>query len=59
MLKTKEVIAMCSVGGSDFEFDIEKVEVDRYRCNNCGNKFDGMGEKVLCPSCQSENVVKA
>lgn len=49
---------MCSVGGSDIEFDIEKVEVDRYRCNNCGNKFDGMGEKVLCPSCQSENVVK-
>jgi len=49
---------MCSVGGTDFEFDIEKIEVERYQCNNCGNKFDAMGEKVLCPSCQSENVVK-
>jgi DNA-directed RNA polymerase subunit RPC12/RpoP len=49
---------MCNVGGSDFEFDIETLEVDRYRCNNCGNKFDGLGEKIVCPSCRSENVVK-
>jgi Zn finger protein HypA/HybF involved in hydrogenase expression len=57
--KREEVIVMCSVGGTDFEFEIEEIEVERYKCNDCGNKFDAMGEKVICPSCQSENVVKA
>jgi DNA-directed RNA polymerase subunit RPC12/RpoP len=56
--KIKEVGAMCSVGGGDFDLEIEKMEVERYKCNDCGNKFDAMGEKVVCPSCQSENVVK-
>jgi Zn finger protein HypA/HybF involved in hydrogenase expression len=50
---------MCSVGGGDFNLEIEKIEVVRYRCKDCGNKFDAMGEKVVCPSCQSENVVIA
>jgi len=50
---------MCSVGGGDFDLEIEKIEVTRYMCKDCGNKFDGMGEKVVCPSCQSENVVMA
>ena len=58
MLYIKKAIVMCSVGGGDFELEIEKIEVERYRCNNCGNKFEAMGEKVVCPSCQSENVVK-
>lgn len=49
---------MCSVGGGDFELDIEKLELDRYQCNDCGNKFDAMGDKVICPSCMSENVKK-
>ncbi|NQE44953.1 hypothetical protein C5S31_02865 [ANME-1 cluster archaeon GoMg2] len=48
---------MCSVGDADFDLDIEKIEVTRYKCNDCGNKFDGMGEKVICPSCHSKNVV--
>ena len=48
---------MCSVGGGDFDFEIEKIELTRYKCKDCGNKFYGIGEKVLCPSCQSENVV--
>lgn len=56
--KIKEAIEMCSVGGADFDLEIEKIEVDRYKCNNCGNKFDAIGEKVVCPSCQSKNVVK-
>jgi hypothetical protein len=30
---------MCSVGGADFDLEIEKIE--------------------LCPSCQSEDVVKS
>ncbi len=50
---------MCSVGGTDFEFEREEIEVERYKCSDCGNKFDAMGEKVVCPSCRSENVVKA
>jgi len=49
---------MCSVGGADFDLEIEKIELDSYKCNNCGNKFDAIGDKVVCPSCQSEDVVK-
>jgi Zn finger protein HypA/HybF involved in hydrogenase expression len=49
---------MCSVGGGDFDLDIEKFELERYKCNECGNKFDAMGEKVTCPSCWSKNVAK-
>jgi len=56
-IKIKEGIEMCSVGGGDFDFEIEKIELTRYKCKDCGNKFYGIGEKVLCPSCQSENVV--
>lgn len=49
---------MCSVGGGDFSLEVAKIEVARYKCEDCGNQFDGMGEKVACPSCQSENVVR-
>ncbi len=49
---------MCSVGGGDFDLEIEKMEVVRYGCKDCGNKFDSLGEKVICPSCQSENIVR-
>ncbi|MFV9676888.1 MAG: hypothetical protein ACNYVW_04465 [Methanosarcinales archaeon] len=50
---------MCSVGEGDFNIEIEKMEVTRYECKDCGNKFDSMGDKVVCPSCLSENVVVA
>lgn len=49
---------MCSVGGGDFCLDVEELELERYRCNDCGNTFDAIGEKVVCPSSPSENVVK-
>jgi len=49
---------MCSVGGGDFNLEIEEIELERYKCNDCGNKFGGMGDKVICPSCHSENIVK-
>jgi predicted amidophosphoribosyltransferase len=45
---------MCSAGGGDFDIDIEQLELERYKCNDCGNKFDAMGEKVVCSSCMSE-----
>lgn len=49
---------MCSVGGGDFSLEVEKLEVGKYKCNDCGNQFEGMGEKVVCPSCQSDNLLK-
>jgi DNA-directed RNA polymerase subunit RPC12/RpoP len=49
---------MCSVGGGDFNLEVEELELERYKCKDCGNKFEGMGEEVVCPSCQSEKVVK-
>lgn len=49
---------MCSVGGGDFKIELEELEFARYKCNDCGNKFEGMGEEVVCPSCQSANVKK-
>jgi predicted Zn-ribbon and HTH transcriptional regulator len=49
---------MCSVGGGDFNLEVEELELERYKCKDCGNKFEGMGDSAVCPSCQSENVVK-
>jgi len=49
---------MCSVGGGDFGLELEDLESERYKCNDCGNKFDVMGENVICPSCHSGNVVR-
>ncbi len=49
---------MCSVGDVSFDLEIEELEMERYRCIECGNKFEAMGEKVVCPACQSENVEK-
>jgi len=43
----------------DFNIEIEMMEVTRYECKDGGNKFDSMGDKVVCPSCLSENVVVA
>ena len=30
--------------------------IKKYKCLDCGNDFKGLGKKVICPSCQSENV---
>jgi rubrerythrin len=47
---------MCSVGGPmDVEFN-ERVKGKKYRCNDCGETFTGVGKHPMCPSCQSENV---
>ena len=27
-----------------------------HHCKECGNTFKGLGKKVVCPSCQSDNV---
>ena len=47
---------MVSNVGPIVDIDIDKLKTKRYRCLNCGNKFKGHGSKVICPSCQSDNV---
>jgi Zn finger protein HypA/HybF involved in hydrogenase expression len=49
---------MCSVGGGDFNLDIEEMEVEEFKCKDCGNTFKSIGKEAICPSCQSENVMK-
>ena len=33
-----------------------KLKTKKYHCKDCGNSFKGLGKKVVCPSCQSDNV---
>ena len=47
---------MCSSGGPMADVDLGKLKSKKYKCNDCGNKFKGIGKKVICPSCQSDNV---
>ena len=47
---------MCSSGGPMADIDLKKLKTKKYRCKECGNTFKGIGRKVVCPSCQSDNV---
>ena len=62
---------MCSSGGPMAELSMkklktkkykcldcgnEKLKTKKYKCLDCGNDFKGLGKKVICPSCQSDNV---
>lgn len=38
------------------DIDLKKLKTKKYHCKNCGNSFKGLGKKVICPSCQSDNV---
>ena len=47
---------MCSVGDA-FGVDLgDALQAKNYKCKDCGNEFQGMGKKIVCPTCQSENV---
>ena len=47
---------MCSVGGP-IDIDLaEGIKGKKYRCNDCGEIFTGLGKHPVCPSCQSDNV---
>ncbi|WP_187115410.1 hypothetical protein [Methanobrevibacter oralis] len=35
---------------------LKKIKTKKYKCHDCGNTFKGLGKKVVCPSCQSDNV---
>ncbi|MGB9980426.1 hypothetical protein [Methanobacterium sp.] len=47
---------MCTVGGPMGDIKLKKLKTKRYRCRDCGNEFKGIGKRVVCPSCQSDNV---
>lgn len=47
---------MCSSGGPMADIDLKKLKTKKYHCKDCGNSFKGLGKKVVCPSCQSDNV---
>ncbi|CDG64533.1 MAG: hypothetical protein PWQ15_1602 [Methanobacterium sp.] len=38
------------------DIKMKKLKTKRYRCLDCDNEFNGIGRRVICPSCQSENV---
>lgn len=46
---------MCSVGDMT-DIEVERLVPVNYKCNECNNKFRGIGRFVVCPSCQSEDV---
>lgn len=48
---------MCSTGGPMADIDIKKLKTKKYQCKKCGNTFKGIGKKVICPSCQSDDVI--
>lgn len=51
---------MCTVGGPvDMDLPPERVKGKDYRCNECGEKFKGIGKRPVCPCCQSEDVSAA
>jgi len=57
---SKNIIAhgdiMCTVGGPMADIKMKKLKTKRYRCIDCGNEFKGIGKRVICPTCQSDNV---
>ncbi|MCZ0860290.1 MAG: hypothetical protein O0X93_03915 [Methanocorpusculum sp.] len=51
---------MCSAGGP-IDVDLNdplKGKGKKYRCNECGQTFTGLGKHPMCPSCQSEDVTE-
>ncbi len=46
---------MCSVGDA-FNIEIAALNAKFYKCAECSNEFRGVGKKVVCPSCNSDNV---
>ncbi|MDO8869683.1 MAG: hypothetical protein Q7U35_04225 [Methanobacteriaceae archaeon] len=47
---------MCTVGGPMADIKMKKLKTKRCKCLDCGNEFKGIGKRVVCPSCQSDNV---
>ncbi|HPW74022.1 MAG: hypothetical protein IPI63_09305 [Methanothrix sp.] len=47
---------MCTVGGGPDIGEVETLAARDYECLDCKNKFQGMGRRPMCPSCESRNV---
>jgi len=47
---------MCTVGGGPDLGEVETLAAKVYECQECKNKFQGMGRRPTCPSCKSRNV---
>ena len=47
---------MSSSRGTMDKLKMKKLKTKKYKCLDCGNDFKGLGKKVICPSCQSDNV---
>lgn len=56
LIKKIEGDFMCTVGGPMADVKMKKLKTKRYKCLDCGNDFKGLGKRVICPSCQSDNV---
>lgn len=49
-------ISMCSVGDA-FSVDVaDSLNTKSCKCKDCGNEFQAMGKKIICPACQSVSV---
>ncbi|MBN1167871.1 MAG: hypothetical protein JXA44_12200 [Methanospirillaceae archaeon] len=47
---------MCSVGGP-VDVDIEdRIKTKNCQCKDCGGSFKGIGKKIRCPTCGSDNI---
>ena len=50
---------MCMMdSSSSVDIDSGELNVVQYVCKDCENKFQALGKKIRCPSCQSTNVKK-
>ncbi len=51
---------MCSAGGPvDVDLnDPLKGRGKKYKCNDCGATFTGLGKHPMCPTCQSDDVTE-
>jgi len=50
---------MCFVDSSTADnIDLSGDAMVTYKCKACGNKFKGMGSKLSCPGCQSNDLQK-
>lgn len=50
---------MCMMdSSSSIDIDSGELNVVQYICDDCGNKFQALGKKIRCSSCQSTNVKK-
>lgn len=49
---------MC-LADSSTNIDIDSIEIgEKYQCINCNTKFRGIGKKVRCPACDSNQIKK-